>query len=118
MLPVCSCRRGHVDAAPPAPWQAGGMAEITVRDDADAHRFEALVDGEVAGFTEYHLQGDVQVMPHTVTAPEHRGQGVAGAVVKAALEAAREAGRTVRPDCPYVRKYIEEHAEYQDLLAG
>ena len=65
------------------------MAEITVRDDADAHRFEALVDGEVAGFTEYHLQGDVQVMPHTVTAPELRGQGVAGAVVKAALEAAR-----------------------------
>ena len=94
------------------------MSDMTIRDNPGQHRFEALVDGEVAGFTEYHLRDGVQVMPHTVTSHHHRGQGVAAAVVKAAQDAAREAGRTVRPDCPYVKKYISEHPEYQDLVAA
>lgn len=93
------------------------MSEITVKENPSRHRFEALVDGEVAGFTEYHLDGDLQVMPHTVTDPDHRGQGVAGAVVQAALDAARENGRTVQADCSYVAHYVETHPEYQDLVA-
>ncbi|OFS15759.1 MULTISPECIES: GNAT family N-acetyltransferase [Kytococcus] len=90
---------------------------VTVRQNTAEQRFEGYVDGELAGFTEYHLDGDVQVMPHTVTLPEHRGQGVARAVVGAALEAAREAGRTVRPDCSYVRHLMRDEPQYADLLA-
>lgn len=58
------------------------------------------------------------VFTHTLVPPELRGRGVAEKLVRAALAEARARGCRVVPQCSYVARFIERHAEYQDLLAG
>jgi predicted GNAT family acetyltransferase len=94
------------------------MPTIEVVDDPAKSRFEILMDGQVAGFADYQLRGAKIVLTHTEVAPEHTGQGLAGKLVKHALEASRDAGLRVVPLCPYVATYIERHPEYQDLVDG
>lgn len=79
-------------------------------------RYEAVIDGEVAGFLEYRDEGDRRVMPHTVTEPEHGGKGVGSNLARTALDDARADGVSVDAVCPFVAEYIERHPEYSDLM--
>ncbi|WP_305094499.1 GNAT family N-acetyltransferase [Prescottella sp. R16] len=81
------------------------------------NRFEIYVDDALAGYADYVETGTVRDFGHTVTEPEFRGQGLAGQIVKAALDTTREQGFTVVPSCSYIAKYIETHPEYADLVA-
>jgi len=92
-------------------------ADVTVRHDADNQRWEAVVDGDVAGYISYAREGDVVDMQHTVVDDEWEGKGVGSALVRGALDDARSAGDHVRPSCPFVRSYIDDHDEYADLVA-
>lgn len=87
------------------------------RNDAQS-RYELLVDGELAGIADFHLQGTQAVLPHTEIDPRRRGQGLGAVLVQGALDDLRHAGRTVVPTCWYVAQYIEENPEYRDLLAA
>ena len=78
-------------------------------------RFEMTVDGGVAECT-YRLQGEVMNIVHTEVPPAAAGQGVAAALVQAALAYARARGHKVRPSCSYVHSYMRRHPETQDLL--
>ena len=44
------------------------------------------------------------------------GKGVAGKLIKTALDAARVEHYQVVPLCPFVAAYIRRHPEYQDLV--
>ena len=94
------------------------MAEQQVLRNDSASRYELWVDGEAAGFADYTVQGDTVVLPHTVIDPSRRGQGLGAVLVQGALDDIRAAGRTVIPACWYVREYIDEHPDEQDLLAA
>ena len=91
--------------------------DIHVRNNTDAGRFEADVDGGVAACN-YRREGDVVVFTHTEVPPQAEGQGVAAKLVEAALGWARTEGLRVKPECAYVAGYIQRHPETQDLLAG
>ncbi len=86
-----------------------------IQNDADG-RFEVHVEGEVA-VLDFFRDGDRIIYPHTEVPPSLGGRGIAGQLTKHALEYARSNSLSVVPRCPYVRKYIDEHAEYQDLVA-
>ena len=87
-----------------------------VRHDADRNRYELVrEDGTV--FADYERRGDRIVATHTVTPPALRGQGLAGRVVKAMLDDAREQGLKVVPQCSFVAAYFDRHPEEQDLRA-
>lgn len=88
---------------------------ITVTPNPALHRYEATVDGHLA-VAEYELAGDRIILTHTFVPPELRGRGIAEALVRTALDAARADGRRVVPQCSYVARFIERHAEYQSLL--
>ena len=90
-----------------------GMSSDVVHN-GDGFRFEVTVDGRT-GVAEYVDRGGVWVMNHTSVPDELRGQGVAGRLVKTALEAARAAGVKVDPQCSYVAVYMERHPEFADL---
>ncbi|MCU1393701.1 MAG: hypothetical protein JWM34_2129 [Ilumatobacteraceae bacterium] len=92
------------------------MSEQIVHDD-DQLRYELLVDGTLGAYAEYEFDGEDIVFTHTVTTPRMRGRGLAGKVVRRALDDARADGRHVVPRCWYVAQYIEQHAQYADLLA-
>ncbi|MEU7896699.1 GNAT family N-acetyltransferase [Nonomuraea sp. NPDC049152] len=90
--------------------------EITVVDNPDESRFELHLGDKLAGFAEYQLLPTTIVFTHTEVDPAFEGQGLAGRLVRRALDVSRDTGLKVRPLCPYVAKWISRHPEYQDLL--
>lgn len=91
-------------------------SEVRVIHNVVAHRYEAVVDGYLS-VCAYELAERRMVFTHTIVPPELRGRGIAEKLVRAALAEARATGRRVVPQCSYVAKFIERHAEYQDLVA-
>ena len=89
------------------------MSDIV--DNKPQHRFELVVEGHLAA-AYYKLDGNVITFVHTEVPPELGGQGVGSRLVKGALDQVRALGWKVVAQCPFVRGYIEKHAEYQDLL--
>jgi len=93
------------------------MADVQVTDNREALRFEARVDGELAGFAAYELADDLIMFTHTEVDDAFEGQGVGGALARGALDAVRADGtRQVLPRCPFIRSWIERHPDYQDLV--
>jgi uncharacterized protein len=90
------------------------MTTLDIRHDAAAMRFHAAVDGGDAECV-YRLAGNLMNIVHTEVPPQAEGQGIAGALVSAALAHARAQGWRVRPSCSYVRSYMRRHADTQDL---
>ena len=91
---------------------------MDVTNEPERRRYEARIDGELAGIAEYRASDKIMTFIHTQVMSEFEGKGVASALVRAALDDVRGDGRKVRAVCPFVKGYIEKHAdEYGDLLA-
>jgi len=99
------------DVDPPsrAPLVAGA-ANVQVQHDARLHRFEAIVDGKRCEL-DYLLEGTVMTIVHTGVPPALEGRGIAAALVRSAMAAAREAGWSVVPRCSYAAVYLRRHPE-------
>ena len=89
---------------------------LAIADQPDESRYEARIDGDLAGVAAYDLRGETISFNHTEVADAYEGQGVGGALARYALDDARGRGLTVRVRCPFIRAWIERHPEYQDLL--
>ena len=89
----------------------------TVSENPARHRYEISIDGTVVGFTMLTLDGDVAIMPRTSIDAEYKEQGLVTTLIRAALDDARARGLQVVPRCPFVRAFIDEHPDYQALLA-
>ena len=83
--------------------------------DEQAKRFETSVDGHT-GYISYQERDDKLVYDHTIVPQELGGRGVGSALVKHALNYARDNNKKVVPQCSFVASYIDKHSEYQDLL--
>ena len=79
------------------------------------HRFEIVEDGLMA-FADYQPVEGAWIMDHTEVPPEWEGQGLASALVTAAVAAARKAGVKIIPTCSYVALWMKRHREAQDLI--
>ncbi len=88
---------------------------LTVTDARDRRRFEVWVDGKLAGFADYIRCDDVIVFPHTEVDPAFEGQGVGGALARAALDDAAARGKAVRALCPFMAGWIARHPAYEHL---
>ena len=92
---------------------------VEVSRNDDLHRYEARIDGSLAGFAEYQLARDLVVFTHTEVADAYEGQGVGSAIARAALDDVRASGeRRVLPLCPFIKGWIERHPDYVDLVYG
>lgn len=95
------------------------MAEPTVTQNPDAEkpRFEAHVDGMLAGFAEYLIAGKRIVFTHTEVDGAFEGQGVGGALARTALDWVRAGGELeVVPVCPFIAGWIHKHPDYAELV--
>ena len=88
-----------------------------IRNNEKQTRYETSVDGKTA-FSAYQREGDTMTFTHTEVPPELEGKGIAGAIVKYALDDARSNKLAVVPACSYVASYVRRHPEYEDLLKG
>lgn len=89
---------------------------VTITDAEDRNRFEARVHGDLAGYAEYVRDGHVVDYTHTVVSENRRGEGIGGELARAALEDARRRGLKVRPTCWFIRTWVDQHPDFQDLL--
>ncbi|MFC5929962.1 N-acetyltransferase [Cryobacterium melibiosiphilum] len=88
-----------------------------VRHDENDSRYILTLTGETVGLADYWVSGQNMHFTHTEVDPSRRNQGLAGILIEQALNDARtRTDLTVVPDCPYVAHWIDQHAEYQDLL--
>ena len=91
------------------------MPEIT-NNEAE-HRYEARIDGALAGFAEYQLTDELIVFTHTEVDPAFEGRGVGGALAKEALdEVAQDDSLRVVPRCPFIKAWIARHPDYAALV--
>jgi predicted GNAT family acetyltransferase len=90
--------------------------KLEVTHNPAASRFEAYVEGELCR-ADYRMAGDVMRIVHSEVPHRLEGRGLAGQVVRAALDHARANGLKVVPVCGYVRAYMRRHRETHDLLA-
>ena len=88
-----------------------------VHHDPDARRLHTRVEGHEAELR-YSLRGGRMVIDHTGVPEAIGGRGIAGILVKAALDLARARGWRVVPACSYSAAYVQRHPEYADLIEG
>lgn len=91
---------------------ASELAEVTLIEAA--HRFELHVDGHTAVEVFERFPGGIAYL-HTIVPKALEGRGVGSRLVRHILDYAVQNQLKVRPDCPFVKAYIDKHAEYQPI---
>jgi uncharacterized protein len=84
---------------------------VAVRDNVVASQFELTLDGSRAGFLTYELRPGAIALFHTEIDPAFEGRGLGTALIRGALDSARERGLKVLPFCPFVKSYLDKHPE-------
>jgi predicted GNAT family acetyltransferase len=88
-----------------------------VIQNQELERYELVIDGELAGYSEYRIHGTEIIFVHTEITTTEREHGLGSRLVRGALDQVREhTDYRVVAQCPFVRRWISEHPEYQDLL--
>ncbi|MBE1584533.1 GNAT family N-acetyltransferase [Nonomuraea angiospora] len=91
---------------------------VTVRDNPEKGRFDILVEGAHAGFSMYKDLGAApvpqRIFYHTVVFDEFEGRGLAGILTRTALSTSVQAGHRIVAVCPYVKKWLSRHHDFDD----
>ena len=92
---------------------------VAIEHSVERQALEAvLVDGRTAGYAHYlERSEDTYVFDHTVVGEQYEGQGIGTRLVLGVVEFARAQGVRVVPQCSFIRAYLREHPEAQDVLA-
>jgi uncharacterized protein len=91
-------------------------ASLTVLNNQSLRRFEAHLGDRLVGIAQYRLQSGRIIFVHTEVDRSAEGQGVGRRLAAEGLEHARDVKLRVIAQCPFIADFINEHAEYQDLL--
>lgn len=91
--------------------------DVDIRFNAARTRFEAPTEGGIAVLEFRKIDDETLEFSSTRVPPEARGQGIAGELVRHGLDWARDQGYRVIPRCSYVASWIEEHPEYEGMVA-
>jgi predicted GNAT family acetyltransferase len=97
---------------------AGDARKPVVVDAVERQRYEASLDGALAGILEYKVRNERIALIHTEVLPAFEGRGVASAIVRFALDDARRRRLRVIATCPYVQGYLARHPEDLDNVVG
>ena len=81
-----------------------------VVDNPAQSRLEIVEDTGIA-VLEYRRLGTELALIHTGVPKQFEGQGYGAALVKAAIQLARDENLSIAPYCPYARAWIEKHPE-------
>jgi predicted GNAT family acetyltransferase len=93
---------------------ASTTPSVMVRKATERSRFEAVIDGDVAGFADISEDADSVVFPHVEVRSKWRGQGIASTLVRQAFDDVIASGKTITPLCPFARGFVERHPEYAE----
>ncbi|MCH1883301.1 GNAT family N-acetyltransferase [Agrococcus sp. ARC_14] len=88
--------------------------QIEVVDNAAATRYEARIDGALAGFADYRDAEGVRAFTHTEVDSAFGGRGVGSTLVDEAMRATIAEGKRIKPICSFVvaRSAADEFAAH------
>jgi uncharacterized protein len=92
-------------------------AELTIEDVPAAHRYEARLGDQLAGWVDYRRVRDRLVAIHTEVPEAFGGRGIATALVRRVIADARAQQMRITPRCPFFIAHFERHPEDRDLVA-
>lgn len=87
-----------------------------IQHDQAGRRFIVVRDGHEA-WLDYELADGTLVITHTIVPDAIGGRGIAGELVRSALEFVRAQGLRVRATCSYAEAWMRRHPEFDDLRA-
>ncbi|MFP4363624.1 MAG: GNAT family N-acetyltransferase [Spirochaetia bacterium] len=90
------------------------MSENIMHDERNQRFFVPLGDEE-AEMTYRQVRPELISFNHTYVPPSHRGSGIAGRIVKEALEWAKGKNAKIVPSCSFVKAFVDKHPEYQEI---
>ncbi|MCQ9328363.1 GNAT family N-acetyltransferase [Pelistega suis] len=88
---------------------------MTITHHPEKQQFTIEVEGHTAHI-DYELANNVMDITHTIVPEAIGGRGIAGQLMEAALNTAKEKAWKVIPSCSYAAVYIKRHPEFADLL--
>jgi uncharacterized protein len=92
---------------------------ISIERRDEERRYVLLVDGEQAGELVFRDRGGgVLAFLHTEVDPARQQRGLGSALVKGALDDAREQSFKIVAICPFVETFVHDHPEYADLAVA
>lgn len=91
------------------------MSDPDIRDNAETHRYELPVSGEIAVVT-YNLSGQNLMITETLVPERLEGQGIASRLARHVLDDARRRNLLVLPVCPFFAGYLQKHREQADVV--
>jgi uncharacterized protein len=91
--------------------------DAKVVDVPEASRYELRIDGRRIGVAAYHRRNGRIAFTHTEVDEPYEGRGFGSRLAGAVLDDARRHKLDVVPLCPFIAGYIEEHPEYEELVA-
>ena len=88
---------------------------MEITHDKTRHMFEFTENGSSAVVEYKPFDGGINIV-HTFVPKPLQSKGYSSALVKQALDYAREKKLKVIITCPFARAYVARHKEYEDLL--
>lgn len=82
----------------------------------DKNRFYVEINGKTSELQYKKIDEKTLDYQRTFVPEELREQGIAGKIVKHALEYAKENDYKIIPSCDFVQHYIDQHPEYKGLI--
>ncbi|WP_067823460.1 GNAT family N-acetyltransferase [Nocardia inohanensis] len=79
-------------------------------------RYEISMNGILAGHTDYVDSGAQRIFFHTEIDDSFAGKGLASKLIRAALDSTRAQGKRIVPVCAFVKAFVAEHHEFDDIL--
>lgn len=84
-------------------------------DKVEQKRFIATIDGYQA-YIEYEVKPDFIILKHIEVDKELSGKGIASELTESVLLGLESRGLKVKPECPFIKGYIEKHPEWESIL--
>ncbi|MEE6295875.1 GNAT family N-acetyltransferase [Georgenia wangjunii] len=91
---------------------------VTVLDNLHEDRFDVFVEDAYAGFLKYkdlsEASAGQRIFYHTEVFDTFEGRGLAGILTRAALETSVREGHRIVAVCPYVKRWLSTHRDFDD----
>lgn len=94
------------------------MTIMEIKDEREERaRYAAYISGVRIGLASAILvHDDTILLPHVEVDEERRDLGIGSLLVRRAMDDARGEGNTVIALCPFVRRWVDLHPDYLDVV--